>query len=53
MKLNVRHIILLMKIIVKRKNLYAKAHSFGLKDPRVVTCSQDLDELLNRYQGLV
>ena len=45
--------ILLRKIKLKRLDLYEKANSYGRKDQRVVTCSQDLDALLNKYQGLL
>lgn len=53
MKTWILQIILLRKIKLKRQDLYAKANSFGRKDPRVVTCSQDLDALLNKYQRLL
>ncbi|WP_394188545.1 aspartyl-phosphate phosphatase Spo0E family protein [Paenisporosarcina quisquiliarum] len=45
--------ILLRKIKLKRLDLYAKAKSLGRKDHRVITCSQELDALLNKYQSLL
>lgn len=39
-------------IKLKRNDMYAKAKDFGLSHPIVVTCSQELDTLLNRYQGI-
>lgn len=36
----------------KRNDMYAKAKDFGLSHPVVVACSQELDILLNRYQGI-
>lgn len=44
--------ILLGKIVLKKRAMYRKAKLFGIKDSRVVTCSQNLDELLNKYQGI-
>lgn len=32
--------------------MYNKAKRFGFIDPRVVACSQKLDDLLNKYQQL-
>ncbi|WP_260858017.1 aspartyl-phosphate phosphatase Spo0E family protein [Bacillus sp. FJAT-22090] len=43
---------LLILIAIKRKIMYRKAKSYGFTHPRVVTCSQELDELLNKYQKL-
>jgi len=44
--------ILLGKINVKKRDMYSKAKQFGFTDSRVVTCSQELDTLLNRYQEI-
>ena len=44
--------ILLVLIKVKRKIMYMKARDFGLSHPIVVEHSQELDLLLNRYQGI-
>ena len=42
-------IILKLKIELKRNHLYKKANNLGLTHPEVVICSQELDELLNKY----
>ncbi|WP_186673356.1 aspartyl-phosphate phosphatase Spo0E family protein [Sporosarcina sp. BP05] len=39
-------------IKLKRNDMYTKAKHFGLTHPIVVACSQELDTLLNRYQGI-
>ncbi len=39
-------------IKLKRIDLYTKAKDFGLSQPIVIACSQELDTLLNRYQGI-
>ena len=39
-------------IKLKRNDMYMKAKHFGLSHPVVVACSQELDTLLNRYQGI-
>lgn len=44
--------ILLFQIKYKRKHMYAKARHFGLTHPDVVAVSQELDMLLNEYQGI-
>lgn len=44
--------ILLKQIKVKRKRMYLNAKRFGFTHPTVVTCSQELDSLLNQYQKL-
>ncbi|MFB4164096.1 Spo0E family sporulation regulatory protein-aspartic acid phosphatase [Alteribacillus sp. JSM 102045] len=44
--------VLLSKITWKRKEMHRKANHFGLTDQRTVTCSQELDSLLNVYQGI-
>lgn len=43
--------ILSVQIRLKKKDMYAKANLFGFTHPIVVTCSQELDDLLNKYQG--
>jgi stage 0 sporulation regulatory protein len=40
------------EIVSKRKDMYLQAKHFGLSHPNVVACSQELDTLLNRYQGI-
>jgi stage 0 sporulation regulatory protein len=42
-------IILKLRIETKRKHMYKKANSLGYTHPEVVNCSQELDELLNKY----
>jgi hypothetical protein len=42
---------LLEKIEGKKKRLVQFATQFDLSDQRVVTCSQELDMLLNQYQA--
>ena len=44
--------ILLGEINVKKRDMYKKAKHFGLSHPSVITCSQELDVLLNCYQKL-
>jgi stage 0 sporulation regulatory protein len=44
--------ILSVLIKSKRNDMYTKAKHFGLTHPIVVVCSQELDTLLNRYQGI-
>jgi stage 0 sporulation regulatory protein len=44
---------LLTQISIKRKDMYRKAKNFGLTHPIVVSCSQELDVLLNNYQKKV
>lgn len=44
---------LLLRIELKKKDMYRKAKNLGFTHPTVVTCSQELDELLNRYQRKV
>jgi len=43
--------VLSILIKLKRNDMYMKAKRFGLSHPIVVSCSQELDTLLNRYQG--
>ena len=44
--------ILLGRIKLKQKDMYVKAENLGFTHPSVIRCSQELDTLLNRYQGL-
>ncbi|MEK5040553.1 aspartyl-phosphate phosphatase Spo0E family protein [Sporosarcina sp. FSL K6-3457] len=44
--------ILSSQIKLKQQDMYAKASLFGFTHPIVVACSQELDILLNKYQGL-
>jgi len=43
--------ILSRQIKLKQQDMYAKASLFGFTHPIVVACSQELDILLNKYQG--
>lgn len=45
-------LILLCKINDKKIEMYRITNQLGLNDPRVISCSQDLDRLLNKYQKL-
>lgn len=45
-----RKFILLKQIKFKQRSMYSKAKHFGFTHPAVVSCSQELDTLLNRYQ---
>ncbi len=47
-----KKMLLLGHIKIKQQEMYIKAKNFGMTDPRVVNCSQDLDVLLNKYQHL-
>ncbi|ALC85052.1 hypothetical protein AM499_03870 [Bacillus sp. FJAT-22090] len=40
---------LLVQIEMKRKVMYNMAKKFGYSHPLVVSCSQELDVLLNKY----
>jgi len=44
--------VLSVLIRLKRNDMYMKAKRFGLSHPIVVAHSQELDTLLNRYQGI-
>lgn len=44
---------LLLRIELKKQDMYRKAKNLGFTHPVVVNCSQELDELLNRYQQKV
>jgi stage 0 sporulation regulatory protein len=41
-----------IRIGIKRKVMYRRAKHFGYTHPFVVSCSQELDELINRYHSL-
>lgn len=41
--------ILKLKIEIKREDMYKKAKDLGFTHPQVINCSQELDELLNKY----
>lgn len=45
-------IFLLKQIKVKQRIMYTKANYFGLKHSSVLECSKELDNLLNKYQGI-
>lgn len=38
-----------IRIESKRKDMYKKANDLGFTHPEVVHCSQELDDLLNKY----
>ena len=42
----------LTQINNKKLEMYNKAKRFGMTHPAVVACSQELDAMLNRYQGI-
>ncbi|TQR17533.1 aspartyl-phosphate phosphatase Spo0E family protein [Psychrobacillus vulpis] len=44
---------LLIRIGIKRKGMYRMAMKLGYTHPLVVSISQELDHLLNRYQDKV
>lgn len=41
-----------MQINRKKHEMYQKAKDFGMTHPVVVACSQELDMMLNQYQGI-
>lgn len=41
--------VLKVVIEIKRKDMYRKAQELGFTHPEVVNCSQELDQLLNKY----
>ncbi|SOC05639.1 stage 0 sporulation regulatory protein [Ureibacillus xyleni] len=45
--------VLRLLIEMKRKDMYKKAHTFGFTHPETVSCSQELDTLLNLYSHQV
>jgi len=53
MKIVLYKFILLVKIKVKKRVMYSKAKQYGLTNPIVVNCSQELDTLLNKYQEIL
>lgn len=44
--------LLLGQIQVKKRDMYKKAKHFGFTHPCVISCSQELDALLNKYQKI-
>lgn len=44
--------VLLDEISERKRTMYKMAKHFGFTHPSVVKCSQDLDNLLNKYQGV-
>jgi len=42
----------LKQINLKKHEMYRKAKHLGMTHPSVVSCSQELDALLNRYQEI-
>ncbi|TDY01325.1 UNVERIFIED_CONTAM: stage 0 sporulation regulatory protein [Lysinibacillus xylanilyticus] len=42
-----------MEIENKRKDMYKKAMDLGFTHPSVVDCSQELDDLLNKYSKAI
>ncbi len=46
-----RHL-LLIRIKLKKKEMYKKAKKLGFTHALVVASSQELDRLLNQYQGI-
>ncbi|MCM3721625.1 aspartyl-phosphate phosphatase Spo0E family protein [Solibacillus isronensis] len=44
--------LLKLRIETKRKLMYQKANDLGFTHPEVVNCSQELDELLNKYSDI-
>lgn len=45
-------ILLKLRIESKRKHMYKKANDLGFTHPEVVNCSQELDELLNKFSDI-
>jgi len=52
MKKMQRKMFLLGKIILKKKIMYYRAKHLGITHSSVIACSQELDVLLNQYQGI-
>ena len=52
MKMFILKNLLMGQIELKKRQMYRSAKRFGFTDSRVVTCSQNLDVLLNRYQEI-
>ncbi len=51
-KLVYKQHLLLKQINLKKKDMYKKAKQLGYTHAQVVASSQELDKLLNHYQGL-
>lgn len=51
MKTVYKQMVLLRQINLKKKDMYKKAKHLGYTHALVVKCSQELDTLLNQYQG--
>ena len=47
-----RKLILLCQIKLKQQIMYNRATKLGRTHSSVISCSQELDILLNRYQGI-
>lgn len=47
-----KKLILLGQIKVKQKIMYNRAKKLGRNHSSVIACSQELDLLLNKYQGI-
>jgi len=43
--------LLLGQIQVKKRDMYKKAKHFGYTHPSVISCSQELDTLINKYHS--
>ncbi|MDV6377917.1 aspartyl-phosphate phosphatase Spo0E family protein [Sporosarcina sp. GW1-11] len=52
MKNTIKKNLMLFRIKVKRIAMYKKAGHLGFTHPSVVKCSQELDNLLNKVQGI-
>ncbi|MBD8034929.1 aspartyl-phosphate phosphatase Spo0E family protein [Solibacillus sp. Sa1YVA6] len=52
MKIYLLKKMLKLRIELKRKYMYKKAKNLGYTHPQVVNCSQELDELLNKYSDV-
>lgn len=52
MKIVSSKILLLGQIHLKKRIMYSRAKNFGMTHDSVVACSQELDMLLNKYQGI-
>jgi len=50
--INMHQTVLLNEIKVKKRVMYLRANIFGRTHSSVVACSQELDTLLNKYQGI-
>lgn len=52
MKTVVCNTVLLEEISERKRKMYKKAKHFGFTHPSVIECSQELDNLLNKYQEI-